>query len=64
MRNLTTKEARAILAALDGFVPDTASYEPTDPDPMGWSPAEVAALDRGYQKIAESIGIPVTVLGT
>lgn len=52
---LTEDEKDAVLSALDGYEPDTASYDPEDPDPMGWSPKEIAALNRAYHEIARSV---------
>ena len=55
MNDLTDEEAQAVLSALDGFEPDTASYDPEDESPMGWSPEDVAALDSAYEKISRSV---------
>jgi hypothetical protein len=52
---LTEDEANAILAALDGFEPDMANYDPEDTAPMGWSPEDVANLNAGYSQIFDAL---------
>ena len=50
----TLDELAVLRLALDGFEPDTASYDPDDSDPMGWSPEEVATLDRIFERCARA----------
>jgi hypothetical protein len=45
------EEAAAILDAVEGFTPDTASYDATSESPSGWSPEDVATLNGASTKV-------------
>lgn len=55
---LTQDELDLLNEALAGYEPDTASYDPDDPEPAGWSPGEVQKLDALIDRLAAAPAAP------
>jgi len=56
---LTIAQATAIMNAIEGFEPDTASYDPEAAKTLGywsgWSPEEVEALNSAHTAINHAV---------